>query len=180
MVCFKKLKANRLRVSYLAKTASFSSLTKKKTEARLHTLQSYFVIRWFAWGEHKSAWLDGKHESKVARQSQTSYMGTFLPTESTACGWIRVKVSTQVHPNLTEAFFFLLSLQSVWDSGSMFKDNTASKTSRQLSPQKFLSFFFCLQSCWETCCSALRDRRELNSTRIEQISLDLCQHLRRL
>ena len=79
---------------------------KKKTEARLHTLQSYFVIRWFAWGEHKSAWLDGKHESKVARQSQTSYMGTFLPTESTACGWIRVKVSTQVHPHLTEAFFF--------------------------------------------------------------------------
>lgn len=36
-----------------------SFLTK---QASVNTLQSHFIIRWFAWGEHKSAWLDKEHE----------------------------------------------------------------------------------------------------------------------
>lgn len=47
-------------------------------------------------------------------------------------------MSTQVHQRLPRGGFF----PAVWDSGCTYKHNTVSRTSRRLSPQKFLSSFF--------------------------------------
>lgn len=57
-------------------------------------------------------------------------------------------MSTQVHQHLPEEAFSSRSQSET----AAYKHSTVSRTSRRLSPHKFLSSssFFCLRSCWET------------------------------
>lgn len=121
-------------------------------------MHSHFIIWWFAWGEHKSAWLDKKHEVKQPVRGTHPTFEHFCPPKVQPAGEPGSKCPLRYIKHLLEEAFF--PLLSVWDSGSIYKHYTVSR--RVKSPHEFLNSFFLLTELLRDIYGILRDRQALN------------------